>query len=637
MPPNDSVPSDHANMSRIPLLPSKKQKQQKKHSPASTPSQSDTLIDLPSPKQSYPINIYSPQILFSRSPSPNPPSAPLSISKPILPVRHRLKKPLRNIVKKGSLSYSSVIQDRSLASALLPPANVNSLREIELQEVIKNPQLRHDIVFDPQLQFRPNLDGDRGRRKKLSTELYWTAVLSECQALASSSDPSHAARIVDSPSSKLKSLFISLRDILDSLLPARDRFHVHSVLDPDLILQRLRHSVLDFSALANWLALVFKAHCAPMRDAWVDQMVTRVHSGVETQSPLRIVEGLRMIFAILEAMKLDVANHQIRTLRPVMVENAIDFELDYYSQMIEKNKFSLDDSLEWYSRSLEKFLATSTYSTATSENTLRSAFCYGLTRLLSCASDEIVTEFPSTFAFDFARLAAFRAELRQIVCLDICVMHYSQLLRSHLSKAPINNLQRKSIYNSATADLDSLKQDILAIVADDYGNSKWTKNTSALALELAKRVFHSTDTSSSLPPDDLVDTIYNLLSKNMQPRARLYALVETKLLTPLCSALATTLSAIAALDTPPSLTTLPSLPPLPPSLAPFAARLLVLAQFHWAVFGRFYVRCGAGAGTDDARSVHSQSTVSESSRSVPRAKEAKGRGVVTQAADEIAL
>lgn len=33
-----------------------------------------------------------------------------------------------------------------------------------------------------------------------------------------------------------------------------------------------------------------------------------------------------------------------------------------------------------------------------------------------------------------------------------------------------------------------MKKDILAIVGDDYGNSKWTKNTSNLALELAKRV-----------------------------------------------------------------------------------------------------------------------------------------------------
>ncbi|EGF34619.1 hypothetical protein AAULH_14121, partial [Lactobacillus helveticus MTCC 5463] len=45
----------------------------------------------------------------------------------------------------------------------------------------------------------------------------------------------------------------------------------------------------------------------------------------------RLVEGLRMSFAILEAMKLDVANHQIRTLRPMLVDSAIEFEQEYYN------------------------------------------------------------------------------------------------------------------------------------------------------------------------------------------------------------------------------------------------------------------------------------------------------------------
>lgn len=46
-----------------------------------------------------------------------------------------------------------------------PPINLQGLKEIDLQEILKNPQLRHDIIFDPLLQFRPNLDGERGNKK----------------------------------------------------------------------------------------------------------------------------------------------------------------------------------------------------------------------------------------------------------------------------------------------------------------------------------------------------------------------------------------------------------------------------------------------------------------------------------------
>ena len=63
----------------------------------------------------------------------------------------------------------------------LPPINLQSLKEIDLHEILKNPQLRHDILFDPQLQFRPNLDGERGKRKKSIIDKYWLEVRKECQ------------------------------------------------------------------------------------------------------------------------------------------------------------------------------------------------------------------------------------------------------------------------------------------------------------------------------------------------------------------------------------------------------------------------------------------------------------------------
>lgn len=62
--------------------------------------------------------------------------------------------------------FSTTTSTTSTPPAPLPPVNIQSLREIDLAEILKNPQLRHDILFDPQLQFRPNLDGERGRRKK---------------------------------------------------------------------------------------------------------------------------------------------------------------------------------------------------------------------------------------------------------------------------------------------------------------------------------------------------------------------------------------------------------------------------------------------------------------------------------------
>lgn len=47
------------------------------------------------------------------------------------------------------------------ATPLGPPITRTTLKELDLHEILRNPQLRHDVVFDPNLMFRPNHDGER--------------------------------------------------------------------------------------------------------------------------------------------------------------------------------------------------------------------------------------------------------------------------------------------------------------------------------------------------------------------------------------------------------------------------------------------------------------------------------------------
>lgn len=48
-----------------------------------------------------------------------------------------------------------------VSTSLVPPISKNTLRELDLNEVMRNAQLRHDVVFDPNLAFRANFDGER--------------------------------------------------------------------------------------------------------------------------------------------------------------------------------------------------------------------------------------------------------------------------------------------------------------------------------------------------------------------------------------------------------------------------------------------------------------------------------------------
>jgi hypothetical protein len=476
----------------------------------------------------------------------------------------------------GAASYAvSDSSSNSNRPVTPPPVNGASLREIDLTEIFKNPQLRHDIVFDPQLQFRPNLDGERGKRKKMLAEKYWQAIGEDCEALVSGSATAPPRLIL---------MFSTLREILLSLLPAKNRSQVDAVLDPELLMQQIRHSALDFVGLAKWLAEVFKAHCAPMRDAWVDQMVDRIELGISTRAPHRLVEGLRMVFAILEAMKLDVANHQIRTLRPMLVDSAVEFEQEYYNQVTSKGKIDFSDALNWYKDSLDSFRAADHPATG---DIHRCAFIYGLLRLLSCSASS--GEFPSTFGFDMYRLAGFRAEVRKVVCVHLCVSLYQQVMAAELASAGV--VSRSALSSEAIAEF---KQDLVAIISDSAGNTKWTKNTHSLSLEMARRVEETVyGRKVVVPSTRLVDLCSGWLCRHLQPKSELYKLLETRTITNLFNALCTGVTVLSGLDA--NVVSFGAVAnpitadsPVFKEITALTDRILVLVKFHWGVFGKYY-------------------------------------------------
>lgn len=121
-----------------------------------------------------------------------------------------------------------------------------------------------------------------------------------------------------------------------------------STLDPDLLMQELDHGVLDVHALFRFLGDRLKGHCAPMRDALVESMVNIVVDFDE------IVRGIRMCFEILEWMKLDIANHQLRAMRPWLLDNAITFERKFFATTIARGG-SIARTTDWYKRSWIKW------------------------------------------------------------------------------------------------------------------------------------------------------------------------------------------------------------------------------------------------------------------------------------------
>lgn len=68
-------------------------------------------------------------------------------------------------------------------------------------------------------------------------------------------------------------------------------------VDVILISQQLDHGIFNPVSLMAFLADLMKAHCAPIRDTMVDEMIQLCQQG-------RMLASLRLCFDVLERMKL---------------------------------------------------------------------------------------------------------------------------------------------------------------------------------------------------------------------------------------------------------------------------------------------------------------------------------------------
>lgn len=382
-------------------------------------------------------------------------------------------------------------------SILLPPVNLQSMQEIDLHEVLKNSQLRHDILFDPQVQFRPNLDGERGRRKKLQADNYWAFIRREIGAVL------RGERTIGL-NSPIGVMFDALKGILLSLIPSKDKPSFEKVLDMNLLIQQLNTASFDFAGFADWISSVFKLHCAPMRDEWVDSMNAIFHEACDPDTGAidadKLVSGLRVLFSILEAMKLDVANHQIRILRPLLCSTAVAFEKEYFACALKKRKINFTLSLLWFKK----------HSNAMGSKDVRKVLDAGVLSLLSCS--HMVAEFPNTLAFDHSRLVMLRADVRHLICTKLCAVLYRTMVKQNGLPAEL----------CSPDHLFALKKQILNIIVDETGNSKWTRNLHSLAVHIVNVLFGTLDQSK-------VDFCFNWLLKQTQPSSKVYTLLEQQL------------------------------------------------------------------------------------------------------------
>jgi hypothetical protein len=276
--------------------------------------------DGPSHEQRYPSEYSSAtedqeeQVVHSTYPPPPvPPTPPHFVDYP--------EELAQMILSMGSGRYYEDLAEAYRYASDLPPITKQSLSELDIQHIITNVRLRHDVNFDNDLSFRPNLDGAKGQQKRQTTSQYWRALEAELELFARLFQGTPTPKIhegkrwlalVQNAQRRIPVMFRTIQEVLKSLVPDRDHARVDEHLDVPMLMQEIQRGVCDLVRLAEWMAQLLKEHCAPMRDSLVDGMVAIIRTGVAERSSKQIVEGLRDLFGILETMKLVCSKFRLK-------------------------------------------------------------------------------------------------------------------------------------------------------------------------------------------------------------------------------------------------------------------------------------------------------------------------------------
>ena len=199
-----------------------------------------------------------------------------------------------------------------------------------------------------------------------------------------------------------------------------------------------------------------------------------------TQSALEddhktMLSGLRQLLSILEAMKLDIANHQVRNMRSLLIGDTINFELRYNAHMITLGKLNTESSRAW----LESKVGSAELNLETRPDHLETLASSLFHDLLFAPSTTCLV---STFYLDVDRLRAIRLEMHNVICHHICSDILVAAARTAFTRSPNT---ATTVARGLPAALPDLRAALSAIVGT---KARWPDHISNIAAEFVRIV-----------------------------------------------------------------------------------------------------------------------------------------------------
>ncbi|XP_062856886.1 T-complex protein 11-like protein 1 [Trichomycterus rosablanca] len=281
------------------------------------------------------------------------------------------------------------------------PTKFLSMEElIETANSVSNMALAHEIVVNGDFQVKatePTEGSLEKQVKEIVHKVFWDSLEKQLN-----DDPpvyDHAIKLVQ----EIKETLLSF------LMPgqARLKAQIEEALDISLIQQQAENGALDIGKVAQFIINTMGAFCAPCRDEDVHML----------RNITDIVPLFRSIFAVLDKMKIDMANFAVSSLRPHLLQQSVEYERKKFQEFLNKQPNALDCTRKWLQDTANTVLREAEGATAgssvASSQLLLSLHNQAYLRLLNWNNG--MDSFPETVVMDQGRFLEMQLELERLV------------------------------------------------------------------------------------------------------------------------------------------------------------------------------------------------------------------------------
>jgi len=228
------------------------------------------------------------------------------------------------------------------------------------------------------------------------------------------------------------SLLSEIKETLLSLmLPHHKKLkdQINEVLDMELIKQEISHGCFDMDECTKFIIVIMGKLCAPLRDEKLKEL--KNHTG--------IASTLRGILEFLDLMKLDMANFQLQKVKPILMQQAVEYERGKFEEFLKINpdgtvltrhwlRLAICELKQLISKSFNRIKGSSNRPQPKISTTIVLTHAY--LKLLDW-QDSI--GFPETLLLDELRLAEMSHMFSRLCLIGSLMLLTSNLIGSHLA------------------------------------------------------------------------------------------------------------------------------------------------------------------------------------------------------------